>query len=167
MRENEVLVNKLDFESLDREIALQVACDGASKGNPGVGGYGWFHSDLFFGWGGEPNATNNAMELKALASLLKSVPDWVNLDLFLDSRYVIESLSKYIHVWRVNGYKTSAGREIANKVLIMEIDELILSRSGAVKFNWVKGHMGHKLNEEADRLANKGAEEILKFGRIS
>ena len=157
----EEIHNCLNFENIGAEEFIAIGCDGASKGNPGAGGFGWYHSADLYGYGGAVRATNNAMELEALRSVLQTIPKTINLELYLDSKYVIDSMSKYIFAWRKNGYRTSKGGVIANKEVIMEIDSLLRARKGKVKFSWVKGHTGHHLNEEADRLANKGA---AKFG---
>ena len=157
----EEIVNSYNWEKLEAGEFIAVGCDGASKGNPGAGGFGWYHSANLYGYGGELRATNNAMELEALRSVLKTIPKTINLELFLDSKYVIDSMTKYIFAWRKNGYLTSKGGVIANKEVIMEIDKLLKEREGRVKFSWVKGHAGHHLNEEADKLANLGA---VKFG---
>ena len=151
------IVNNKNWDKFDYTLELEVASDGSSKGNPGPGGWGWFSSKELFGWGGVSRATNNAMELEALKSLLESIPGNCHLILYLDSKYVIDSLTKYIYGWRKNGYKSTKGSDISNKELIIEISSLLENRRGRVKFEWVRGHNGHVLNEEADRLANKGA----------
>ena len=158
----EEIVENIIWSELESSQIIMIGCDGASKGNPGAGGFGWYHSEELYGFGGALKATNNAMELEALRSVLKTIPKSVELELFLDSKYVIDSMTKYIFAWRKNGYLTSKGGVIANKELIMEIDGLLKKRKGRVKFSWVKGHAGHHLNEEADRLANVGA---VKFGK--
>jgi ribonuclease HI len=157
----EKIVENFNWSALEDSHLIRIGCDGSSKGNPGAGGYGWYHSDNLYGFGGSLKATNNAMELEALRSVLKTIPPSVELELILDSKYVIDSLTKYIFAWRKNGYLTSKGTVIANKETIMEIDLLLKNRVGKVKFSWVKGHAGHPLNEAADRLANIGA---VKYG---
>ena len=157
----EKIVVNFKWDSVQSGHLIKIGCDGCSKGNPGAGGYGWYHSDRLYGFGGSLKATNNAMELEALLSVLKTIPSSVGLELILDSKYVIDSLTKYIFAWRKNGYLTSKGSTIANKEVIMEIDLLLKKREGEVKFSWVKGHAGHHLNEAADRLANIGA---VKYG---
>lgn len=158
----EEIVKNFNWDELKSGQVIKIGCDGASKGNPGAGGFGWYHSANLYGFGGSLKASNNAMELEALRSVLKTIPVSVELELFLDSKYVIDSLTKYIFAWRKNGYLTSKGGEIANKEVIMEIDQLLKSRIAKVKFSWVKGHAGHPLNEAADRLANVGA---VKYGK--
>ena len=154
-------MNNFNWNEERSGYLIKIGCDGSSKGNPGAGGYGWYHSDSLYGFGGSIKATNNAMELEALLSVLKNIPSSVGLELILDSKYVIDSLTKYIFAWRKNGYLTSKGGVIANKEVIMEIDLILKNRVGEVKFSWVKGHAGHPLNEAADRLANIGA---VKYG---
>lgn len=157
----EKIVVNLNWDKVQSGHLIKIGCDGSSKGNPGAGGYGWYHSDSLYGFGGSLKATNNAMELEALLSVLKNIPSSVGLELILDSKYVIDSLTKYIFAWRKNGYLTSKGGVIANKEVIMEIDLILKNRVGEVKFSWVKGHAGHSLNEAADKLANIGA---VKYG---
>ncbi len=130
-----------------------VACDGSSLGNPGPGGYGWYHSRELFGWGGSGHTTNNAMELAAVLSVLTYMPQNVELTLVCDSKYVIDSCTKYIHAWKRNGFITSNGKPVANKDAILEISNLLISREGSTNWLWVKGHAGHPLNEKADEVA--------------
>ena len=158
----EEIVENFNWSNLETGQIIKIGCDGASKGNPGAGGFGWYHNANLYGFGGSLKATNNAMELEALRSVLKTIPESIDIELFLDSKYVIDSLTKYIFAWRKNGYLTSKGGAIANKEAIMEIDRLLKNRVGKVKFSWVKGHAGHPLNEAADRLANIGA---VKYGK--
>ena len=158
----EEIIENYNWNGLESGQFIKIGCDGASKGNPGAGGFGWYHSANLYGFGGSLKATNNAMELEALRSVLKTIPESVDLEVFLDSKYVIDSMTKYIFAWRKNGYLTSKGVAIANKDTIIEIDLLLKSRAGRVKFSWVKGHAGHPLNEAADRLANVGA---VKYGK--
>ena len=155
----EKIVINFNWKEFKSGHLIRIGCDGSSKGNPGAGGYGWYHSDNLYGFGGSLKTTNNAMELEALLSVLKNIPSSVGIELILDSKYVIDSLTKYIFAWRKNGYLTSKGGTIANKEVIVEIDQLLKNRVGEVKFSWVKGHTGHPLNEAADKLANIGAVE--------
>lgn len=136
---------------------LIVACDGSSLGNPGPGGWAWAASDTVYGAGGADHTTNNAMELTAVAEALRTLPDDQPLVLICDSRYVIDSVTRWIHGWRRNGFRTKAGSPIANRELIEAIDTLLRNRPAPVRFEWVRGHTGHPLNETADRLARNEA----------
>jgi ribonuclease HI len=140
---------------------LRVACDGSSLGNPGPGGWAWYASDALHASGGAAHTTNNVMELTAVAEALRTLPDDAPLTLVCDSRYVIDACTKWIHGWKRNGWKTAAGKAVANQELVMQIDTLLRARRAPVRFEWVKAHVargGDPLNEAADALARAAAE---------
>ena len=155
-----VNLNNLTPNEVALLAPLLVACDGSSLGNPGPGGFGWFHSRELFGWGGAEHTTNNAMELAAVLSALDYLPDHADITLVCDSKYVIDSCTKYIYAWKKNGFLTSAGKPVSNKEAIVNISDLLTSRKGKTSWLWVKGHAGHPLNEEADKIAFAAANKF-------
>ena len=142
-----------------------IATDGACKGNPGPGGWG---AILRYGErvkelkGGEAETTNNRMELKAAISGLAALKEPAEVALYTDSKYVMDGISKWIHGWKRNGWKTADKKPVKNGELWVALDEE--NKRHKVVWHWVKGHAGHELNERADGLANRGIED-MKAGR--
>ena len=132
--------------------------DGACKGNPGPGGwgawlrYGEHERELF---GGEPNTTNNRMELTAVIQALSSLKRPCEVDLYTDSEYVRQGITSWIHGWKTRGWKTADRKPVKNVDLWQALDGLAAAHQ--VKWHWVKGHNGDVGNERADALANRGA----------
>jgi len=133
---------------------ISVAVDGAAAGNPGPGGWAWFVDGERWGSGGAANTTNNRMELIAVIEALRCVPG--NVHIICDSKYVVESATKWIHGWRRRGWRKADGSEVANRDLIVQLDDSMRGRT--LRFEWVRGHDGHELNEEADARARAAAE---------
>ncbi|MGW0882012.1 ribonuclease H family protein [Streptomyces sp. NPDC002671] len=138
------------------------ACDGASKGNPGPAGWAWVVSDderTPARWEAGPlgRATNNVAELTALERLLASVDPDVPLEIRMDSQYAMKAVTSWLPGWKRNGWKTSAGKPVANQDLVVRIDELLDGRS--VEFRYVPAHQvdGDPLNDFADRAASQAA----------
>ncbi|MFJ7151362.1 ribonuclease H [Streptomyces sp. NPDC100445] len=139
------------------------ACDGASKGNPGPAGWAWVVSDdderTPAGWAAGPlgRATNNVAELTALERLLAAVDPDVPLEIRMDSQYAMKAVTTWLPGWKRNGWKTSAGKPVANQDLVVRIDELLGGRS--VEFRYVPAHQadGDPLNDFADRAASQAA----------
>jgi ribonuclease HI len=138
------------------------ACDGASKGNPGPAGWGWVIAD----GRGEPDrweagplgtATNNVAELTALERLLSAVDPGVALEIRMDSQYAMKAVTTWLPGWKRKGWKTAAGKPVANQELVVRIDELLAGRS--VEFRYVPAHQvdGDRLNDFADRAASQAA----------
>ena len=131
--------------------------DGACKGNPGPGGWG---AILLYGdarkelKGGETPTTNNRMELMAAIKALEALTRPSVVDLHSDSQYLRDGISKWIHGWKRNGWKTADKKPVKNAELWQELDAQRLRHD--VTFHWVKGHAGHELNERADELAREG-----------
>lgn len=141
---------------------LTVATDGSSLGNPGPGGWGWFVSDSCWAADGVADTTNNAMELEAIRQALLSIPSDVPLLIQADSSYAISALTEWHHGWARRGWKTAAGKPVANVAQIRAILALLEGRD--VRFEHVRGHQGHRLNESADSIA-RGAAEAVQAGR--
>lgn len=138
------------------------ACDGASKGNPGPAGWAWVVSDderTPARWESGPlgRATNNVAELTALERLLESVDPGVPLEIRMDSQYAMKAVTAWLPGWKRNGWKTAAGKPVANQELVVRIDELLDGRS--VEFRYVPAHQvdGDPLNDFADRAASQAA----------
>ncbi|MGW3991370.1 ribonuclease H family protein [Streptomyces sp. NPDC004830] len=138
------------------------ACDGASKGNPGPAGWAWVVADASEApqrWEAGPlgRATNNVAELTALERLLAATDPAVPLEIRMDSQYAMKAVTTWLPGWKRNGWKTAAGKPVANQELVVRIDELLDGRS--VEFRYVPAHQvdGDRLNDFADRAASQAA----------
>ncbi|QGH71131.1 ribonuclease HI [Pseudactinotalea sp. HY158] len=137
--------------------------DGACKGNPGPGGwgvlmrYGGHTKELF---GGEAVTTNNRMELSAVIRGLESLTRPSRVELHIDSSYVMNGMTKWIHGWKRNGWRTASKQPVKNAELWRELEKLVEVHD--VHWTWVKGHAGDPGNERADQLANLGVDEIRR-----
>ena len=136
---------------------IEIFTDGSCSGNPGPGGWGVLiingddRKELF---GGEPDTTNNRMEMLAAIEALKAT-DNAAIILHTDSQYLKNGINIWIHNWKKNDWKTAARKPVKNKDLWLELDQLTKDRS--IDWRWVKGHSGNPGNERADELANMGA----------
>jgi ribonuclease HI len=136
--------------------------DGACRGNPGPGGWGAvlrYGSKVKELWGGAAETTNNRMELTAVISSLHALTRPSRVRVFTDSSYVQQGISKWIHGWKKNGWKTGAKEPVKNVDLWQALDKLAALHE--VEWCWVKGHAGDEGNERADALANRGIDELL------
>jgi ribonuclease HI len=137
---------------------VEIATDGACKGNPGRGGWGALlrmgtvEKELS---GGEPHTTNNRMELMAAIQGLKALNKPCRVKLSTDSRYVMDGLTKWIKGWQRNGWKTADKKPVKNSDLWIEL--LDAAKPHRIEWQWVKGHAGHPDNERADKLASDAA----------
>ena len=142
---------------------VDIYTDGACKGNPGVGGWGALmrsggrSRELF---GGEPATTNNRMELMAVIRSLEALKKPCRVRLHTDSQYVQLGISKWIHGWKKNGWRTADRKPVKNADLWRELDELAARHD--IEWLWVKGHAGHEGNERADALANLGVASVAE-----
>lgn len=136
--------------------------DGACSGNPGPGGWGVLlvardgeevlkERPLC---GGAPETTNNRMELMAAISALEALERPSAVTLVTDSVYVKDGLTKWIHGWKRNGWKTASKKPVKNEELWKRLDAAVARHE--VRWEWVKGHAGHPENERADELAREG-----------
>lgn len=138
--------------------AVEIATDGACKGNPGPGGWGALiragttEKELS---GGDPQTTNNRMELMAAIKALEALTRPCKVTLSTDSRYVMDGLTKWIVGWQRNGWKTAARQPVKNAELWQAL--LAATKPHTIKWVWVKGHAGHPDNERCDRLASAAA----------
>ena len=137
---------------------VEIATDGACKGNPGPGGWG---AVLRFGGtekdlsGGEPDTTNNRMELTAAIEALNALKRPCRVKLSTDSRYVMDGLTKWLKGWQKNGWKTADKKPVKNADLWQAL--IAAAAPHRIEWTWVKGHAGHPDNERADRLASDAA----------
>jgi ribonuclease HI len=136
---------------------VEIFSDGACKGNPGPGGWGAVlryqgrEKELF---GGEPETTNNRMELMAVIEALRALRRPCRVRITTDSQYVMRGITEWIGSWKRNGWLTSAKKPVKNQDLWRELDAALAVHE--VQWRWVRGHTGHPENERADALANAG-----------
>jgi len=138
------------------EIVI-IHTDGGCSGNPGPGGWGavlQYNGHVKELKGGAAETTNNRMELTAAIEALNSLKRSCTLELHTDSKYVKDGLTKWIHGWKKNGWKTSAKKPVKNTELWQALDEAVQRHK--ISWHWVKGHAGDEMNERADQLANEG-----------
>ncbi len=134
------------------------AADGSALGNPGPAGWAWYVDDGCWASGGWPRGTNNMGELMAVLDLLQQTAHVdEELHVFCDSKYVIDSVTKWMPGWRRKGWWKSDGKPVLNVELMKALDAAMEGRRDRVRFEWVKGHAGHVLNEAADQRANAAA----------
>lgn len=150
-------------ETAKNKLTYAVYTDGSAASNPGPCGYGYIianddnvirRSSNFLG-----NGTNNIAELTAIKVALEDAyaDAPASISLFSDSKYCIEGIVKWSQSWIRNGYKTSDGKDIANKELWIDLLRIIdkIKETTELSFTWIKGHASNKYNEECDRLAKK------------
>lgn len=138
-------------------MKVEIYTDGACSGNPGPGGwgailrYGDHEKELN---GGEAETTNNRMEMTAVIEALKALTKSCDIDLYTDSTYVKDGVTKWMDGWKAKGWKNAAKKPVKNRDLWERIDSEIQRHN--VTWHWVKGHDGHPDNERADELARQG-----------
>lgn len=139
-------------------IAIDIYSDGACLGNPGPGGWGvvlrWRGVEKELS-GGENETTNNRMELQAAIEGLAALKRRSTVRIHTDSTYVRDGITKWIHTWKRNGWKTAGKKPVKNMDLWQRLDDAIARHR--VEWHWVKGHAGNPGNEHADRLASEAA----------
>lgn len=135
--------------------------DGACAGNPGPGGWGVLLIDSSGERelsGGEPQTTNNRMEMTAALEALKATRGPIRLH--TDSQYLKNGITEWIKGWKRNGWRTADRKPVKNQDLWMALDAVVEGRK--VEWRWVKGHNGHAENERADALARAGAAQFVR-----
>jgi ribonuclease HI len=142
--------------------AVVAYVDGACRGNPGPGGWGavlrWNGSERLL-HGGEVPTTNNRMELMAAIQALETLKEPCKVILHTDSKYVLQGLTEWLPQWRRRNWKTADKKPVKNQDLWQRLDAAVARHH--VEWRWVRGHSGDEGNELADRLANKGVDEVL------
>ncbi len=139
---------------------IQIYTDGACRGNPGCGGWGYIinnNGDEKEFRGYKAQTTNNRMELTAVIEALKTTTVESSIVINTDSKYVMDGINQWIFRWKKNGWKTASRKSVKNKDLWLLLDKLIHSRK--INWVWVKGHAGNQGNERADYLANLAIDE--------
>jgi ribonuclease HI len=132
--------------------------DGSCHGNPGPGGWGailkWEGRERELS-GGAGATTNNQMELMAVIEGLKALRESCEVEVFTDSKYVMDGMKSWIHGWKKRGWKTANKQPVKNIEYWQSLDREVARHT--VSWTWVKGHSGHPENERADLLANEQA----------
>lgn len=141
---------------------VEIFTDGACKGNPGPGGWGVIlrkgkHEKELSG--GERDTTNNRMEMRAVIEGLNALIEPCKVDLYTDSRYVIDGITKWVHGWKKRGWVNASKKPVRNEDLWHALIEAELRHQ--VSWHWVRGHDGHVENERADKLASDAAERQM------
>lgn len=134
--------------------AVEIFTDGACRGNPGPGGWaallrtGDKEREIS---GGEALTTNNRMELRAAIEGLNALKKPCRVELHTDSNYVRDGITKWIHGWKRNGWRTADKKPVKNADLWEALLEAAARHQ--VTWHWVKGHSGHPENDRVDTLA--------------
>lgn len=138
-------------------MTIIAAADGSALGNPGPAGWSWYIDDDTWAAGGWKKSTNNRGELMAVAELLAATAHRADeeLRILCDSQYVINSVTKWMPGWKKKGWKKRDGKPVLNVDILSVIDRLMQGRN--VRFEWIKGHAGHEMNEAADERARAAA----------
>ena len=148
---------------MNKKNILTIYTDGACSGNPGPGGWGVL---LQYGdsektlKGGDPNTTNNRMEMTAAIKAIEAINETYTGEIILwtDSTYVMKGITEWIHGWKKKNWVKSDKKPVINTDLWKVLDNLNSQKN--IQWNWVKGHAGVEGNERADELARQGLEEI-------
>ncbi|WIM95117.1 ribonuclease HI [Actinoplanes oblitus] len=148
----------------DQTRVVEIYTDGACVPNPGPGGWGavlrWGTAEKDLCGGEATPTTNNRMELTAPIRALETLNRApLVVDIYTDSVYVRDGITKWIRGWRANGWRTAARQPVKNVDLWQRLDAAVGRHE--VRWHWVKGHAGHPENERADRLAARGLQEAL------
>ncbi len=142
---------------------VEMYTDGACQGNPGPGGWGvvmrykGVEKELS---GFHPDTTNNRMELQAAIEGIKSLKRSVVADIYTDSQYLRDGITKWLPDWKLKNWRLSNRKPVKNKDLWEELDALVQSHK--IEWHWVKGHAGHPENERADVLATQAIKDALE-----
>ena len=145
------------LKSLNPESMVEIYTDGACSGNPGPGGWGavlrqgQLETELY---GGDPETTNNRMEMLASIKSIDCLPPKTQVTLVTDSQYLKDGVTSWMVNWKKNGWLTRDKKPVKNKDLWERLD--VLAQTYTIHWKWVRGHSGHPENERADALARKG-----------
>ena len=145
----------------DAQSRVTIHTDGACRGNPGPGGGGALlesGEDIKEIFGGEPDTTNNRMELCAAIEALTLLNRPCAITLVTDSKYVMQGVTEWMQNWKRRGWQTAAKKPVKNQDLWQRLDAALSGHD--VQWRWVKGHTGNVGNERADVLANRGIDEL-------
>ena len=140
---------------------VTIHTDGACSGNPGPGGWG-----AILEWngrrkeikGGDPQTTNNRMELTAAIMALEALRRSCTVEIYTDSQYLRQGITSWITSWKRNGWRTADRKPVKNVDLWQRLDAALTQHK--VRWHWVRGHAGHDLNERADELAREAIKEL-------
>lgn len=141
---------------------VEIFTDGACRGNPGPGGwgailrYGDHERELF---GGEPETTNNRMEMTAALKALESLSEPCVVDLTTDSEYLRKGMTEWMAGWKARNWKTASRQPVKNADIWKALEQAVIRHE--IRWHWVKGHSGHVENDRADELANRGIDELM------
>ncbi|MBF0697117.1 ribonuclease H family protein [Actinomyces bowdenii] len=149
-------------------MTIIAAADGSALGNPGPAGWAWYVDEGCWAAGGWPSATNNRGELTAVLELLRATRaaglEGEDLLIQCDSQYVINSLTTWMAGWKRRGWRKADGKPVLNADLMQALDEALAGR--AVRFEWVRGHAGHPMNEAADSRARAAATAYQRGSQV-
>ena len=142
---------------------MEIYTDGACRGNPGPGGWGAVlcyrgHEKSIYG--AEPNTTNNRMELMAAIRGLEALTRPTRVNLTTDSQYLKKGICEWLPRWKARGWRTASKTPVKNADLWQRLETAAAQHK--VQWHWVRGHSGHAENERADRLANRGIDELTR-----
>ncbi|WP_375703345.1 ribonuclease HI [Bartonella sp. AD13SXNS] len=150
-----------------QQKVVEIYTDGACSGNPGIGGWGailrWNGHEREL-YGGKVHTTNNQMELMAAIYALKALKEPCLVDLYTDSVYVRNGISKWIEDWKKNNWRTASKNPVKNMELWQALEDVCSCHT--VRWHWVKGHAGHPENERADALARKAITQYRDNGHF-
>lgn len=142
---------------------VELYSDGACRGNPGPGGWGVllnYQKKSRQLYGGEQQTTNNRMELTAVIEGLSALKEPCLVDIYTDSKYVMQGMTEWLQGWKKKNWKTASGKPVKNVELWQSLDQACQKHQ--LRWHWVKGHSGNAGNELADALANRGIDELLQ-----
>jgi ribonuclease HI len=148
----------------EKEPQVEIFCDGACSGNPGVGGYGAIlrHGNKVKEISGcDPMTTNNRMEMMAAIAALEMLKKPCCVTVTTDSNYLVKGMTEWIEIWIKNRWKTAQKKDVSNRDLWERL--LLISRKHKIKWVWIKGHNGHPENERCHELA----QEAIKRCKIA